>query len=93
MPAYNVVSIFFGIGQTRLPVENFSRFVWLLFIWFCLIFRTCYQSKLFEFMTSDMRKPLPESVDDLREMNYTIMLMDKKMFHIFNQEIINGRER
>jgi hypothetical protein len=95
MPAYNAVAIFFGIGQTRLPAEHFSRFIWLLFIWFCLIFRTCWQSKMFEFMTTDMRKPLPASIDDLREMNYTIVLMTSYMmeFHRFNDEIINGRDR
>ncbi|KAG5666813.1 hypothetical protein PVAND_014823 [Polypedilum vanderplanki] len=76
MPAYNALGIFFGIGQTRLPRHYFSRLILLLFIWFCLIIRTCYQSMLFEFMTSDMRKPLPESIDDLIKWNYTIVVHD-----------------
>lgn len=72
MPAHNAVGIFFGIGQTKLPEEYFSRFLLLLFIWFCLMFRTCYQSKNFEFITSDMRKPMPETFEDLAYWNYTI---------------------
>jgi hypothetical protein len=72
-PAYNALGIFFGISQLQLPRESFSRFILLLFIWFCLIFRTCYQSMMFEFMTSDMQKPLPASIEDLRDMNYTIV--------------------
>ena len=33
-PAWNVVSIFFGISQTRLPNKNFSRFILVMFIYF-----------------------------------------------------------
>ncbi|KAG5669317.1 hypothetical protein PVAND_017205 [Polypedilum vanderplanki] len=72
-PSFNVLGTFFGIGQTRLPTENFARTILLLFIWFCLIFRTCYQSMMFEFTTSDMRKPLPEDIDDLHDQNYKII--------------------
>lgn len=44
-PGYNIVSIFFGIGQVRLPDSNFPRIILMLFIMFCLIFRTAYQGK------------------------------------------------
>ncbi|KAG5674050.1 hypothetical protein PVAND_004039 [Polypedilum vanderplanki] len=73
-PAYNALGIFFGISQTQVPQENFSRAILILFIWFCLIFRTCYQSMMFEFITNDMQKPLPESIEDLIEMNYTVVM-------------------
>ena len=71
-PALNIVQIFFGIAQFRLPQASVPRFILMLFIGFCLIFRTCYQSKMFEFMTSEMRKPPPSDVKDLMDMNYTI---------------------
>ncbi|KAG5669527.1 hypothetical protein PVAND_017414 [Polypedilum vanderplanki] len=64
-PTYKMLGVIFGISQLKLPQRSTKRFVLSLFIWFCLIFRTCYQSMLFEFMTSDMRKPLPASIDDL----------------------------
>ncbi|KAG5669958.1 hypothetical protein PVAND_000247 [Polypedilum vanderplanki] len=92
-PAYNALSIFFGLSQKKLPREPFSRAIFIIFVWFCLIIRTCWQSKMFEFMTSDMRKPLPTTVDDLREMNYTIVVFNNKYFLQPNEEIINGRER
>jgi hypothetical protein len=46
-------------------------------------------------MTTDMRRQLPETIDDLREMNYTIVLMNTmaKEYHQYNDEMINGRER
>lgn len=42
-PSLNVVGAFFGISQVTLPENNFARMILLLFIYFCLIFRTAYQ--------------------------------------------------
>lgn len=75
-PIWNVISIFFGISQTKLPTENFSRFILTLFIVFCLIFRTCFQSKSFEYMTSEPRRAPPKTPQDLKDMNYTIMVFN-----------------
>jgi len=75
-PALNIFYIFFGIGQMKVPDKSFSRFLLISFILFCLIFRTCYQSKLFEFMTADMRKPSPITIDDLYEKKFTIHTMN-----------------
>lgn len=71
-PAFNIVIIFFGISQTRIPNENFSRQILIFFVYFCLVFRTCYQSKIFEFMTSNPRRTPPKTIDDLIERDYTI---------------------
>jgi hypothetical protein len=94
-PAYNALGIFFGISQIRMPSENFSRALLIFFSWFCLIFRTCWQSMMFEFMTTDMRKPYPESVEDMREMNYTIVFRESslKEFYFYNKELTNGLEK
>jgi hypothetical protein len=82
-PFLNVVSIFFGISQTRLPVESFPRFILVLFVFFCLIFRTCYQNKMFQFMTSSPRKIPPKTIEDLIDRNYTVYTM-------FNNEILGS---
>lgn len=71
-PIWNVISIFFGISQTKLPSKNFSRFILIIFIYFCLIFRTCFQSKFFEFLTSEPRQLPPKSVKDLILRNYNV---------------------
>ncbi|KAL7012313.1 hypothetical protein ACKWTF_014762 [Chironomus riparius] len=71
-PVLNVVSSFFGISQVKLPDKNFPRFILTMFVMFCLIFRTCYQSKLFEFMTSEPRRAPPKSIEDLVDRNYTM---------------------
>lgn len=72
-PILNVVGTFFGISQTVLPQKSFARFILMNFILFCLIMRTAYQGVLFELMATDMRKKLPETIDDLIERNYTII--------------------
>lgn len=69
-PFLNVISILLGISQTKLPTESFSRFILILFIFFCLIFRTCYQSKMYEFMTSEPRRPPPKTIHDLISRSY-----------------------
>jgi len=71
-PALNVISAFFGISQYKVPKKYFSRCLFIIFVFFCLIFRTCYQSKLFEFMTSEPRRPPPKNIQDLKDNNYSM---------------------
>jgi hypothetical protein len=46
---------------------------------------------MFEFMTSDMRKPMPESIDDLLDMDY--ILVTHANIKFFLSEQLNGRDR
>lgn len=81
-PGLNVTQIFFGIGQTRLPRESILRFILIFFVLFCLIMRTCYQSKMFDFITTDMRKPPPETIEDVIDRGYTFVISNEnKAFH------------
>jgi len=57
MPALNVLSVFFGLGQMILPGRNFARFLLMLFIIWSLIVTTGYQSVMFEHLQTDNRKP------------------------------------
>jgi len=67
-----ILRIFFGLPQTHMPVRNFSRQIVILFIFFCLIIRSCFQSKVFQIMTSDQRHPPPMTISDLIDRQYTI---------------------
>jgi hypothetical protein len=71
-PAFNLLGIFFGIGQVRLPAANFARIVLMAYIIFCLIIQTAYQGVFFEMLTHDLRKPQMEIIDDLYENSYVI---------------------
>ena len=72
-PALNLVQVFLDNSLTKLPKTSLARFILMLFIAFCLIFRTLYQSKSFDLMTSDIRKPPPTTIQDLIERNYSIV--------------------
>jgi len=85
-PIWNVISIFFGISQTQLPNKNFSRFILIIFIFFCLIFRTCFQSKFFEFMTSDPRQPPPKTMGEVIDRNYTAYALQTSKGVAYNME-------
>ena len=74
-PTINVIGIFFGISQTKLPDKKFSMFLLIIFLYFCLIFRTCFQSKFFENMTSEPRQPPPKTIGDLIDRNYRVCSM------------------
>jgi hypothetical protein len=71
-PAFNLLAMFFGIGQIRVPIGNSARIIMMTFIYFCLVIRTAYQGVFFEMMTHELRKPQPQSIDDLFEWNYSI---------------------
>jgi len=70
-PGLNVLIAFFGLSQGVLPRRNFSRFLLLLFIGWSLIIRTCYNSKLFEFLQSDQRKQEIQSIDEMLQHNFS----------------------
>jgi len=93
-PGLNVLRIFFGIGQTKLPRESILRFILIFFVMFCLIMRTCYQSKMFDFITTDMRKPPPRTLDEVVDMGYTIVISNSSPIdNIFRDEVLNKYKR
>lgn len=55
-PTMNLFDIFLNGGKYKVPKRNFARFILMLFVYWCLVVRVCYQSKLFEFLQSDFRK-------------------------------------
>lgn len=71
-PIMNLIEVFLCGGQYKVPRRNFARFILVLYVLWCLIFRTCYQSKLFEFLQSDIRKPRIESIADAKANNFTL---------------------
>jgi len=72
-PTLNVLAAFYGLSQPVLPRRNFARFLLTLFIIWCLIIRTCYQGKLFEYLQGDQRKPEIQSIEEVFEKNLTFL--------------------
>jgi hypothetical protein len=87
MPEYNIVSIFFGIGQSKLPMLNFPRIILVLFIWFCFIFRTAYVGVLFELLALDIQRPPPQTLLDLIKENFTFVFDYRPSYRLLMSEI------
>lgn len=73
-PTMNMIDILLNGSQVKTAGRNFARFIFMLFVIWCLIFRTCYQSKLFEFLQSNKRKQEATTVYELYEKNFTFMI-------------------
>lgn len=44
-PAVNVTGLFFGMGQTSLPLNNFARFILMIYIMYCMIINTAFHGE------------------------------------------------
>ena len=70
-PTMNLLSIFLTGGQSRVPGRNFARFIFVLFVIWSLIIRTCHQSMLFELMQADLRRPTIKTLDEFFQSSLT----------------------
>lgn len=68
----NLLDIFLNGGQMKAPWRNFARFLLILFIFWSLIIRTCYQSMLYELLQSDLRKTPIKSIEDIAKKNFSV---------------------
>jgi len=73
-PSLNVLIAFFGLDQQVLPTRSFARFLLMLWIIWSLIFRTCYQGKLFEYLSGDGRKPQIQTINEMLEANFSYFI-------------------
>jgi hypothetical protein len=76
-PGLNILAIFFG---HKTPSRSIPRFILVFFIIFCLIFRTAYQSVLYNLITTDPRKPTPKSYAEFYQMGYKIVTLSDSVF-------------
>ena len=73
-PTMNLISIFLNGAQVRVPGGSFARFLFILFVIWSLIIRTCHQSMLFELLQADLRKPTAKTLDEFFESNLTLFV-------------------
>lgn len=86
-PCLNLFAHFCGLGQNVLPFNNFPRILLMTFILFSLIIRNAYQSKIFEFLQKDLRKPEVKTIDELVEKNFTFYVHEEHFELLSNLEI------
>lgn len=74
-PLLNFINIIFGGSLHVLPKTNFSRYLMMNFILFCLVQRTLYQGSLFKFLQSDLRGREIESLDEMVDNKFTFYML------------------
>ena len=89
-PSLNMIAIFMGSGQVILPQRNVTRFIFIVFILFCLIMRTAYQGKYFEFLTSDMRRKPIQSLKELKDKNFTVVFNLFQYQQLYHIDLLEG---
>lgn len=87
-PVLNVFRVFFGGSQQHCPGRNFARYLLMMFILFCLIIRTTYQGKTFEFLQKDLRKPTVQSIKEMIALNYTFYLNSHFVGYFKDHEMV-----
>lgn len=62
----------------------------MMFILFCLVMRTAYQGKQFEFMQKEMRPKDVESIEEMIAENYTFYIPNDVMYGLSEMDFIKG---
>jgi hypothetical protein len=94
-PTLNMLNIFLNGSQVQSPGRNFSRFIFLLFVFWCLVIRTCHQSELFKHLQADRRKPEFTTIDELIENNFAFQDTGEKYDNMrqLEKELFEGANR
>lgn len=66
-PMMNLITAILGGSQNKLPKQNFSRFLLMMLLVFCLVQRNLYQGLLFIFITGNQRHPEIQSLIQLAD--------------------------
>lgn len=83
-PTLNLIEIFLCGGQNKIPLRNFARFILMLFLWWTLIIRTCYQSDLYKYLQTDSRKPPVQSIEEMIQRNFSFV-DSYLLFYLFGE--------
>lgn len=69
-PAMSMLSIFLCGGQTRVPRNSWARCIFLTFIFWSLIIRTCFQSLSYRALQLDSRHPSMKTLKDVQQSGF-----------------------
>lgn len=75
-PLMEMLVALFGGSSHSLPRQQFPRYLLMMFLLYCLVMRTLYQSGLFRFMQSDKKGNDVSSIEELIEEEFVIYSYD-----------------
>lgn len=71
---YNLLMIVVGGSIAKLPKKNFPRMLIMTFVIFCLVMRTLYQSRMFDYLQAGDNKRMVSSVQEMAERKFDFYL-------------------
>lgn len=74
-PFMNVLIAVYGGSQNTLPAFNFARSILMMFLLFCLVFRSVYQGSLYQFLQSNDNKPELSSIEEMSEHDFRFFMI------------------
>lgn len=66
----NMMAIYFGLPNLKVPAKKFARMLLMTFILYCLVIRSAYQSGLFKFLQMASFKPHVESLSEMLDKEF-----------------------
>ena len=72
----NIWIILLGGTQEKLPMRNFSRYLLMMFVMFCLVMRTLYLGSLYNLLKNDISEKKLKTIDELINSNYDFYVYD-----------------
>lgn len=76
-PSMNLLSIFFCGGQSKVPENSWARCIFLTFIAWSLIIRTCFQSLSYRALQMDLRHSPMKTIQDLQRSGFHQLAPDQ----------------
>lgn len=90
-PYMNMLNAIFGGSQKVEPSRNFSRFLLMMFLAFCLILRTLYCGSLYRFLQADIHHLEVESIDEMLRKDFKFYVSTSSLDLFEGDPKFNGR--
>ena len=88
-PYMNLITVFVGGSQHNLPKRNFARSLLMMFMLFCLVQRSIYQSSLYLFLQSDGRNPEVATIDEMMKKHFVFYIRETLEHNIKHMSFYN----
>lgn len=88
-PTMNFLNVFLSGGQTKVPKGISARLIFVNFMIWSLIVRTCFQSLNYRALQLDLRHPPMKTVDDLRENNFKQLALTSDFNSVTAEDLHN----
>ena len=90
-PYMNMLNAIFGGSQEVEPSKNFSRFLLMMLLAFCLILRTLYCGSLYRFLQADIHHSEVESIDEMLKKDFKFYVSTSSLDLFAGDPRFNGR--